>query len=399
MELSLVESLRDIDVALKSGYPSHLSHKLQDRRALCVRRTATDQEAKADHPSPNHNAPAGDGRQAGERFSLGICPQAAVGFTVETGRHLVAREGIAAGDVVLFDRPYSLVLIPGADEEQTFGREHGFCHRCLAKTLHLIPCECCSYSRYCSEACQKEAWSEHHSRECHLSGDLVPMGVLTQLAVRVTLKAGIKNIQMARQQEPCSGGECAGASNYRRANVAGPSHADDSYLSVYHLMHHSSQHSVGLRFLAAVTVATFCLKLGAATGTGSRGLLPRPPGETGQSGERSEERQQGEGEDSEQWLMGSAALRHLLQLRCNAQAITLLQDTGDWGNASVHLERSATAISSQFGADSIELARQLFKLTQLHFNGVREVLRQKETGAAVVRALELTIINTTGSGA
>lgn len=42
---------------------------------------------------------------------------------------------------------------------------------------------------------------------------------------------------------------------------------------------------------------------------------------------------------------------------------------GDWGSAAEHLQRSVTAVSSQFGKESIELGRQLFKLTQLHFNG------------------------------
>ncbi|XP_072301908.1 SET and MYND domain-containing protein 4 [Eucyclogobius newberryi] len=331
------DSLFDIGMALKSGYPSHLSHKLQDRRALCLRHLAAAQEAKADHPSQNHNAPDGDGRQAGEHYSLGICPRASVGFTLERGRHLVAKEIIAPGVVVLTDRPYSLVLIPGRDEEQKegelFGTEHTFCHRCLAKTFCLIPCDYCSYSRYCSVACQNEAWLEHHRWECHLGGDLVLMGVMAQLAVRVTLKAGIKSIQMARhpskRKEPDS--DCT--TNYCHANVADCSHGDDSYLTLFNLMHHLSHHSAALRFLAAVTVATLYLKISARTGPAPPGSqdLRRPSGGTGQSEESSGEKQE-EAEDSEwgpeHWMMGSAVLRHLLQLRCNAQAITALQDTG-----------------------------------------------------------------------
>lgn len=339
-------------MALKNSYPSHLSHKLQDRRSLCLRHLSTDQEAKADHPSENHNAPDGDGRQAGEHLSLGICPQASVGFSLEKGRHLVAKEKIAPGEVVLIDRAFCLVLIPEIDEKQKegqlFGTEHRYCHKCLTKTFCLIPCEYCSYSRYCSEACQEEAWLEYHQWECEIGGDLVLMGVMAQLALRVTLKAGIKNIQMARhlskREEPDSG--CAGASNYRHANVAGRSHGYDSYLSVFHLMHHLSHHSSALRFLAAVTVATLYLKISARTGPplpGSQNLR-RPSRETGQSEEKSGEEQE-EVKDSEwgpeQWLMGSAVLRHFLQLRCNAQAITVLQDTG-LGSFRLSLQVSGT---------------------------------------------------------
>uniref|UniRef100_A0A4W5M9Z3 Uncharacterized protein n=1 Tax=Hucho hucho TaxID=62062 RepID=A0A4W5M9Z3_9TELE len=42
---------------------------------------------------------------------------------------------------------------------------------------------------------------------------------------------------------------------------------------------------------------------------------------------------------------------------------------GEWQGAASQLERSVVAISSQYGEDSIELGRQLFKLAQLHFNG------------------------------
>lgn len=42
---------------------------------------------------------------------------------------------------------------------------------------------------------------------------------------------------------------------------------------------------------------------------------------------------------------------------------------GDWNNAAAQLEKSVAAICSQYGEDSIEVAQQLFKLAQLHFNG------------------------------
>lgn len=188
------------------------------------------------------------------------------------------------------------------------------------------------------------------------------MGVLAQLALRVTLKAGIKNIQMARHQseskEP-GDSKCAGASNYCHANVAALSHHGDSYLSVFHLMHHLSHHSARLRFLAAVTVATVYLKLCAArTGPpapGSQDLRWRAWGETGQSEEGSGEKQKEAAHSEwgpEQWLMGSAVLRHMLQLRCNAQAITVLQDTGPT-TSSVQSSREMRIATALFPTLSI----------------------------------------------
>uniref|UniRef100_A0A672GAV4 SET and MYND domain containing 4 n=1 Tax=Salarias fasciatus TaxID=181472 RepID=A0A672GAV4_SALFA len=90
--------------------------------------------------------------------SVHICPRAAVSSSVEKGRHLVAVGRISAGEVILRERPFSCVLLPGR------------CHRCLAETLRPVPCGGCSYSRYCSPGCRTDAWEEHHRWECPQTG-------------------------------------------------------------------------------------------------------------------------------------------------------------------------------------------------------------------------------------
>lgn len=321
------ESLDDIDEALNNGYPSHLLHKLESRRTQCLGHLCAGQKAKEDRHDPaseNHKGPDREGDP-----TLGICPQAAVGFSPEKGRHLVATERIAAGEVILSDRPYSYVLIPGMEEVKgkgarqdaeggvLFGTEHRRCHRCLTETVCPVPCEGCSYSRYCSTSCRQDAWEEHHCWECPLGAELMAMGVMLQLALRVTLKAGSKTLQEARDPEPsCANGESSDSSHY-----------GDSYLSVYHLLHHLNHHSPGLRFLCAVTVATLYLKLSKAGPPPASWDLTRAPG----ANKPSQSTDEGGGIaewSSELWLLGSAVLRHTLQLRCNAQAIVLLQDTG-----------------------------------------------------------------------
>lgn len=200
-----------------------------------------------------------------------------------------------------------------------FGTEHRCCHRCLAETVCPVPCEGCSYSRYCSAACQRAAWGEHHRWECPLGADLIVMGVMAQLALRVTLKAGLENIRTARQpirdehkkSEPCR--DPAPRCSYQIDPYSG-----DPYLSVFHLLHHVNNQSAALRFLCAVTVATLYLKLGKEVSLPGASLSDRPNAEGGDA-EWS----------SELWVVGSASLRHMLQLRCNAQAIITLQDTGD----------------------------------------------------------------------
>lgn len=354
----LQESLADIDKALKNDYPSHLVHKLEDRRTQCLKHLSVGQKAKVDHHNPaskNHQDPD----ITSGPLTFGICPQVTVGFSPEKGRHLVASERIAAGEVILNDRPYSCVLIPGMNEVKVkggrqesekgvlFGTEHKRCHRCLTKTLCPVPCEGCSHSRYCSTSCQQDAWEEHHRWECPLGADLMAMGVMSQLALRVTLKAGLRNIQMAeetKEENTKSGLRCINSDCSQSSNSSHTLYCGDSYLSVFHLLHHLSRHSPGMRFLCAVTVATLYLKLSKAGPPPASWDLSGPSRATSQSPDGAEEEGGIADWSQELWLLGSAVLRHILQLRCNAQAILTLQDKGDSFNHSVSVFTSVVDI-------------------------------------------------------
>lgn len=326
-----------MDKALDHGYPSHLLHKLEQRRTQCLKHLSLGVSAKKEHL----NLALNKGSKANIEGNLtygtfGICSQAAVSFSPEKGRHLVATERLAAGDVILSDRPYSCVLIPGMQEvkgkgekqgtdgRMLFGTEQRRCHRCLAETFCPLPCDGCSYSRYCSASCQQEAWEEHHRWECPLGAELMVMGVMLQLALRVVLKAGQENIQTARE---LIRDEHANSKSSNQSSFQTPRH-NDSYLSVFHLLHHMNLHSPRLRFLCAVTVATLSLKLWLAVPS----LACRDPSEPlgGQLNSQLPQKNNSATDGfPELRILGSAVLRHLLQLRCNAQAVVMLQDTGN----------------------------------------------------------------------
>nr|XP_061787282.1 SET and MYND domain-containing protein 4 [Nerophis lumbriciformis] len=267
------EALDDVEAAKRSEYPAHLLHKLEKRRAQCVAHLSSSDAPPAAPPTS------------------GLSTHAAVKVSPKKGRHLVAAKRIPAGEVILSERPYGCVLIPGG---KVFGRECRRCHRCLIRTLRPVPCRGCAYSRYCSSACQTLAWEEHHRWECPLGPRLQAAGVMSQLALRVALTAGAENIRAAAESSEC---------------------ADHAYTRVFRLLHHSARQSPDMRFLCAVTVATLSLELDGDGG-------------------------------AERRLLGSAALRHLLQLRCNAQAVITLQHQGP-SNAPVQSsqeERVATAL-------------------------------------------------------
>ncbi|KAJ8386221.1 hypothetical protein AAFF_G00175410 [Aldrovandia affinis] len=403
------ECLQDIRRALDEGYPSHLQQKLLDRRAQCLNHLGQQAQGKE---ACVHSAMKSE--SCASRAVTCASPAVALRFSPRKGRHLVAVEDIAAGEVVLEERAFACVLIPGGapvarpergkgggggggrdkekeeEEEEgkgAFSTEDQHCHNCLRQTLSAVPCQGCSYARYCGERCQREAWAGHHRWECPVGAELRAAGVVAHLALRVALRAGLEEVQRAREEDgagPASsvlepvegsgngfqkegdvddlGDELSSALEVSRrgAGTGGdpgpragaPIHGCDpsgcylggSYLCVHHLLPHLSGHEPGLRFLCAVTVAALCLRLR------EEGPLPAAwEGGTrtsdGHSGQ-SQSQEGGEGWSPELRILGATALRHMLQLRCNAQAVTTLKDTGFPGSAvqSVQEVRIATAI-------------------------------------------------------
>ncbi|XP_014053789.2 SET and MYND domain-containing protein 4 isoform X2 [Salmo salar] len=428
------ECLEDIDRALNHGYPSHLKHKLQDRRAQCLNHfpngteglNTAKQEAghqaevvcsRTNSTKPNPKSP---NSQQQNGSALGSCLSAglSVCFSPEKGRHLVATTGIAAGEVILEDRAYSCVLIPGMGggrREETeeagrvFGTEVRHCHQCLGETVSPVPCEGCSYARYCSEGCRRGAWEWHHRWECPIGAELSTAGVMSQLALRVALKAGVKEVLKAREpirdadndskliREKISSknssskpitekmrpkkknsGSSDATSTEPEVNDPSAYYHGDSYLSVYHLLPHLNGHAPSQRFLCSVTIATLYLRLRQAG----------PPPVSWERGGASESRkcskqsqapEEGEGWAPELSLLGSVALRHMLQLRCNAQAVSLLRDTGDFTAVQSTQEvRIATAI---FPTLSI-LNHSCCPNTSLNFRTSHLVSPQPDQGSA-----------------
>nr|XP_057942102.1 SET and MYND domain-containing protein 4 [Doryrhamphus excisus] len=309
------EALDDIEKAKRNNYPSHLLQKLEKRHAQCL----THLSSSDTHRAP-HIAESGT-------LTLGLCPQAAVDFSPKKGRHLVATKRISAGEVILRERPYSCVLIPsikGAKGDM-LGTEYRCCHRCLVQTLNPVPCVGCAYSRYCSAGCQKLAWEEHHRWECPLGEYLMAVGVMSQLALRIALKAGVKTIRVVMESS--------------RENAHPSEYSAHSYMSVFQLLHHLNHQSPSMLFLCAVTIAALCMKL-SRTGP--------PPSAKDLCGPLTEQPDQDADLDlSPEWqLLGSVAFRHLLQLRCNSQAVLTLQDQGpsDALVQSSQEARMATAI-------------------------------------------------------
>ena len=104
------------------------------------------------------------------------------------GRHLTSNRELKPGDVIVSETPFTSVL-----GVEYFGNH---CYQCLSLVRAPIPCVQCSSVVYCSSACQKKSWEDHHSYECSCMALLsrVWCGRLGHLVARVVMKVGWRNI-------------------------------------------------------------------------------------------------------------------------------------------------------------------------------------------------------------
>uniref|UniRef100_A0A8C2FXQ4 Protein-lysine N-methyltransferase SMYD4 n=1 Tax=Cyprinus carpio TaxID=7962 RepID=A0A8C2FXQ4_CYPCA len=337
------ECLEDIRRSLEAGYPSHLQDKLRARQTACL--SQLKKPEISNQPTTNNQTPP---CQKSRNTRSCISPGVSVYFSPKKGRHILATENKTAGEVVLEDEAFCCVLIPGNKLNtvtnkggKTFNTEDRYCHHCLSQSLSFVPCPNCSYVRYCGESCQKDAWQHWHQWECHIGADLLAIGVLGHLALRVALKAGqneVKRVKKSTSEEDhvtCSsyksdlpvklslGGPCGEISDCYHGN---------SYMGIYSLLPHVAQHSPSSRFLLVITMAMLY-----------RRLQGGPPPDMWASCENKGVSGTWEPEMS---MLGATALRHMMQLWCNAQAVTAVMVKEESGMAvqSSSEIRIATAI-------------------------------------------------------
>ncbi|XP_047660874.1 SET and MYND domain-containing protein 4 isoform X1 [Tachysurus fulvidraco] len=354
--------LEDIQRAFDEGYPCQLQSKLVDRRAQCTRLVKIQEYMKAS-PS-NHQKLQTNDKDSNTSISSAV----SVHFTPEKGRHLLATEKKTTGEEVIEDEAFSIVVIPFNGQEKksgkaniiTSGPQH--CHHCLCENLNAVPCRGCSYAQYCGQSCETKAWNQYHCWECSIGSELLVFGVFAHLALRVALKAGINEVRRAREScfnlvnevpkanfvsskensvndQLCTTDEtsenlglvlelngsetskCTQSSNHSTG------YHGKSYLGIYSLLPQVGKHSPKLRFLLSFTVAALIQRLS----------LEAPP---------THDQEGSICYGSEKRLLGATALRHMMQLRCNAQAVTAIKGKEDTSLPvqSIKEFRIATAI-------------------------------------------------------
>lgn len=272
-------------------------------------------------------------------------------FNAEKGRHLVASQDILPGQNLLKEEAFVSVLCPEEGESRLLQNSSEmvwdarvtnadlYCHRCLKQLLASVPCRGCSYAKYCSQNCADTAWEQYHRTECSLGGLLLVLGVFCHVALRTVLLAGFSEVSRLVEQShdddedlPNTKARCkhpSEAPDTRTGTRAIPGCNDNgqyqsSYQAVFNLLPHAEKHSPEHKFLCMLSVVAICRKLQEAGLEAA--VLNRESSEKG-SGPKACEKTSDE-LSPELQIMAEAMLRHVLQLQCNAQAITVMQELG-----------------------------------------------------------------------
>ncbi|NXC49456.1 SMYD4 protein, partial [Penelope pileata] len=287
----------------------------------------------------------------------GASSSLSLNFNTERGRHLVASQDILPGQNLLREEAFVSVLCPGEGDslllqdssenvwDTQVTNADLYCHHCLKQLLASVPCRGCSYAKYCSQNCADVAWEQYHRTECPLGALLLTLGVFCHVALRTVLLAGFAEVSRLVEwshgevKDLCSAeARCKHSSEApdTRPGTTGIPGCNDngqyqsSYQAVFNLLPHTEKHSPEHKFVCMLSVVALCKKLQEVgleaavlnRDSSAKGSEREAWGKT--SAELSPELK----------IMAEAMLRHVLQLQCNAQAITVMQELGS-GDSTV----------------------------------------------------------------
>ncbi|XP_063812180.1 SET and MYND domain-containing protein 4 isoform X2 [Pseudophryne corroboree] len=321
--------LEDINRAQEHGYPERLKSKILQRQTECLEKL---RQSVSSNAKSSRTEGAGLTEDTGKlaKFSMSdklqelklnknlqlsnASSSLSLQFSSSKGRHLVASKDIAQGDLLIWEEAYVSVIIPNRKKlsgqnawDATVSNCDLYCHHCLQRTLASLPCPHCSFSRYCSNKCMDEAWEKYHYVECSLGSILLCFGIFCQTSLRAVLLAGYRQVSGILSQ----------TLNISALKNASNEHYYSDYTSLINLLAHIEHHKEERKFLYALTSAALCKKLCIDQ---LRRKEVVTPGEDTMDGHAEQDK------ILDLQLIGSAILLHMLQLHCNAQAVTVIQE-------------------------------------------------------------------------
>lgn len=179
-ELQLYDScLRNIKLAIDSGYPKENMDKLEKREAMC-RELNDNEEQKMKEPLGSSH------------LKLSYPSHKKIPFIAEClelrndrkfGRYITTRTPLKPGDVVAAEPPFSKLLLPQ--------HRYKYCATCLKdNSLDLIACSSCTSTMFCSDDCAKIGTEKFHKYECAIIDKLNTLSTkILRIAIRTFFEA------------------------------------------------------------------------------------------------------------------------------------------------------------------------------------------------------------------
>ncbi|XP_005110357.2 SET and MYND domain-containing protein 4 [Aplysia californica] len=396
------ECLTDVTRALASGFPKESRHKLLSRRvqaqirlgqkvkaessflklqdfvsggSFCLTGEKRDaflkeiESMEKDIKNLNNQSTLKASSQEPPKVFSGVnstVPQATAAVTLtitpDQGRFLVANQSFPKGSTLIVERPFAAVLLPEHYESH--------CHHCFtALPSNPVGCCQCSAVRFCNESCRDAAWSLYHKVECPFLDLLHSVGV-AHLSLRIVLTATLPYLKDFLKNP----------ARYRSADeipIKGVNRDgvyDRSYLSVFDLMTHegttASQDMLQYSLTAALLLVTLVQAefFDGVPGISEWAEEMKTP--SGKQSEKNRENGKHPNVPEEVRYIGAALLRHILQLVCNAHAITSLQAQScrgedDWGSGGDMSHNASVEADSLQNVQQVRIATAIYPTASL----------------------------------
>lgn len=173
----------DVNLVLTIPYPDKIREKLVRRKKLCKEEYNRNPElAEEDVQEPDYlKVLKLDGPRNDTYTSASA--KLEVKYNSDFGRHVIAKEDIEVGEVIVQEDPYIGLVLRN--------QLALCCSYCFKRSLTLRPCPFCCFTMYCDRKCGDKAWGEYHQYECPMIATLLKMNFskLELLALRITIKA------------------------------------------------------------------------------------------------------------------------------------------------------------------------------------------------------------------
>lgn len=128
--------LIDIDMAIDANYPERLRSKLEEVRAICLKRMKKALPVEKREPTLDFDAD--------ENFP-GMANVLQLEFSGKFGRHFIAKCDIDVGKVIMVEEAF--VTTPVMDKVSNI------CNTCFKNSTNFFPCSDCTSGLVCSENC------------------------------------------------------------------------------------------------------------------------------------------------------------------------------------------------------------------------------------------------------